>query len=498
MNAGGRLGIATVAAVTFVLSTAVYGSSLSSQPWTGDTAEYQTVPYILGIAHPTGFPAYTLAGWAWSHALAFGTVAWRMNALSALCTALTVAAVALLALALEAGVFAAAAAALTFAFGTVVWRGATLASSHALSGLFIVTALAASVAFARDGDRRKLFAACACVGLGMATHPEAIWVLPALLVAALWQRRVLQPRALAVSATLVLAPLLLYGYLPIRSAVVAAQHLDPTAAAPIFGVGSFDWDYNHPRMLNGFLDEVLGRGAGAGPAVVHAFGAAAISRAGPLWSGYAGAEFDLSVLLLAAVGCGALALRDRRALSVLVAGTAGGVLFASAYSRDVELYRYFLVSSAAIAALAAAATRFPLPRIAPAAVAGVVTFALILTAGLAWYDHRGPAASYRYLGAQATIDAVRADVPDGAIIVTNWYDAPTLGYGAFIEHALGNRTVVHAIPDTIAAELPALTRARRLFLFGWGTEIADDTLPPEWLHEKQTSLRGYRLVEVSP
>ena len=27
-----------------------------------DTGEMDTVPYILGIAHPTGFPAYVLLG----------------------------------------------------------------------------------------------------------------------------------------------------------------------------------------------------------------------------------------------------------------------------------------------------------------------------------------------------------------------------------------------------------------------------------------------------
>lgn len=236
----------------FFVGLAVYVPSLSSQPWTGDTAEYQTVPYILGIAHPTGFPAYTLAGWAWSHALAFGTVAWR------------------------------------------------------------------------------------------------------------------------------------------------------------------------------------------------------------------------------------------------------GVLFASAYRLDVELYRYFLVSSAVIAALAAAATRLPLPRIAPVHVADVVALVLVLTAVLTWYDHRSLAAAYRYTGAQATIDAIGHDVPDGAIIVANWYDVPTLAYGAFIEHALGTRTVVHALPDTIAAQLPSWRRVRRVFLFGWNGEIADATLPPQWLHDRPSSLRGYRLVEVNP
>src|SRR5471032_2852305 len=49
-----------------------------------DTGEFQTVPYIAGILHPPGFPAYTIAGWLFSHLFAVGNVAWRMNVMSAL------------------------------------------------------------------------------------------------------------------------------------------------------------------------------------------------------------------------------------------------------------------------------------------------------------------------------------------------------------------------------------------------------------------------------
>ena len=49
----------------------------------GDSAEMQWVPHTLGVLHATGYPLYTILGWAWSHAIPVGTVAYRMNALSA-------------------------------------------------------------------------------------------------------------------------------------------------------------------------------------------------------------------------------------------------------------------------------------------------------------------------------------------------------------------------------------------------------------------------------
>jgi hypothetical protein len=107
------------------------------------------------------------------------------ESLCGVCTALTASCVVLLAIALEADAFAALAAAFVFAFGKLVWAGATVASPQTLAGLFIVASLTGSVSFARCGNRRALFAACVCAGLGMATHPVALWVLPAIFVAAL-------------------------------------------------------------------------------------------------------------------------------------------------------------------------------------------------------------------------------------------------------------------------------------------------------------------------
>ncbi len=48
-----------------------------------DAGEFQFVPAIFGIPHGTGYPLYLLVGKAWSW-LPLGSVAWRMNLLSAL------------------------------------------------------------------------------------------------------------------------------------------------------------------------------------------------------------------------------------------------------------------------------------------------------------------------------------------------------------------------------------------------------------------------------
>ena len=47
-----------------------------------DAGELQFVPYVFGIPHYTGYPLYLLLGKLWSF-LPLGSVAWRMNLLSA-------------------------------------------------------------------------------------------------------------------------------------------------------------------------------------------------------------------------------------------------------------------------------------------------------------------------------------------------------------------------------------------------------------------------------
>jgi len=47
-----------------------------------DVGELQFVGYVLGTAHPTGYPLYTMLSWAFTHAVPLGTVAWRAGSAS--------------------------------------------------------------------------------------------------------------------------------------------------------------------------------------------------------------------------------------------------------------------------------------------------------------------------------------------------------------------------------------------------------------------------------
>ena len=72
------LGPLIVAAMSF----AVYLRTLLPGVAFGDWGEMQTVPHVLGVAHPTGYPTYILIAWL-AELLPIGSVAFRANLLSA-------------------------------------------------------------------------------------------------------------------------------------------------------------------------------------------------------------------------------------------------------------------------------------------------------------------------------------------------------------------------------------------------------------------------------
>src|SRR6476659_286344 len=105
---------------------ALYMATLLPGIGSGDTAEFQRVAPTLGVAHPTGYPLYTMLGWLWSRLPLGGTPAWRMNLFSAVAGALAVGVLYAAARALGQARAVAAAAALTLAASRTFWSQSTI------------------------------------------------------------------------------------------------------------------------------------------------------------------------------------------------------------------------------------------------------------------------------------------------------------------------------------------------------------------------------------
>src|ERR1700722_2437593 len=107
---------AVTAAVAFLVVIAIYLCTMMPGPAFMDTGEYQTVTYVLGCAHPTGYPLYTMVGKLFGTLVPLGNWAVRMNLMSALSTAASAAMLVLLAMRYRVSGAVAVAASLGFAF----------------------------------------------------------------------------------------------------------------------------------------------------------------------------------------------------------------------------------------------------------------------------------------------------------------------------------------------------------------------------------------------
>lgn len=179
----------------------------------GDTAEFQRVAPTLGLAHSTGYPLYTMLSWLWSHIVPFGSMAWRMNAFSALAAAGTVGLSFVALRQLKIGMIGALGAASLLAVSIAFWQQATHAEIYAFATCLQISLIVALLAW-RD-QRIPLWLVGAIVGMMLAHHRTSILLLPFAVMFVLVQRPRWRDVGLAIVA--VLLPLTLYVYVPLRA-----------------------------------------------------------------------------------------------------------------------------------------------------------------------------------------------------------------------------------------------------------------------------------------
>lgn len=229
----------------FVLSLGLYWRTLLPDVGTWDTAEFQAIGPVLGIAHPTGYPTYTLLAWLASVLFQpFGNEAYRADLLSALLVAGAAALAAVAVVRLTSRAWLGLLAGLLFAVTPIAWDVATRADAHALHAFLAALLLVLLVEWQLRRSGRWLIVAALIYGLSLGNHALTLLLAPGIAVFVLLvEPRILwrQPRlVLTCVATLVGATVLVYAYIPLRS----------STGPPL--------DYAEPRTWGQFWYLVLG------------------------------------------------------------------------------------------------------------------------------------------------------------------------------------------------------------------------------------------------
>jgi hypothetical protein len=424
----------------FAVPAGTYVACASVEPASWDTAELQGVPYILGITHPTGFPFYVLAGYAWSHLFAFGTIAWRMNVMSA--AAMGVAGLAGYGVALEFGasVAVALAATLVFAFSPNIWSHAVRAEAQDLAMACAAVAVYAFVRWLHGAGDRWFRAAFALCGLGMAAHPNALWILPALVAGAAVAPRRPSLRLSATALVLVIAALALYLYLPLRSQYVVGHGLDPTIGMTGAGGGIF-WNYNDPRTLHGLVRELTGSEFQTPGYFLASFNPVHVQDA--LWAFVEGLHLQFGTLSMLLIFGGFVAAwrRDWRAALVVTIASTAALLFSVIYPNESDVGRYRLLASWIAVPMLGALTPQARSSLAAALQSALVVF-LVTSAAFSIARQHNFFYHPPNEGGRWVISAIRPYLPPGSAVVTGWLDATSLAYGAYVDGSLPGRIVL--------------------------------------------------------
>jgi hypothetical protein len=444
-----------------------------------DTAEFQTIPPILGTAHPTGYPTYVILGWLASMALSpLGEAAFRMNLLSAILVGIAAAIMVDLVRMLTGSTILGVVAGLGLAMTPIVWSIGTHADPHALHLVFLAGLLWLLLRWETDRLEnpsradRWLIGAAIMTGLSAGNHSLTfLLAVPiGLYVLAVEPGILSRTRLVGLCIVAFAVPtILVYLELPIRGGAI------PSLEASLV--------YGRPDTLGGFVYVVTGeqfRGGlydpfGELPRKLADVADLGIRELGPL------AAFVVAGFVVMAVRFPAFALLTGTTMFITC-------FFNAAYiNADIERYYLgpVLIAWTWLAVLAAAivdgitgtqtrAARFqgpqdddtepqeppdavPRPRRAGSwpdpfrTAATVLASLLLLGPTIAAFPARaGIVDRTADQGARPWLDAVLAELPPDSVVVSWWSYSTPLWYAQQIE---GRRTDVFVADDRTRLDL---------------------------------------------
>ena len=222
--------------VLILASGSLYVATLAPTVTSEDSGELIAAAHHWGIAHPPGYPLWTILCGLFIRIVPFGNVAWQANLFSAVCS--SVSTILLCAMLLSCGVrrSAAMAAALVWAFSGTLWSQSVITEVYGLNALLCSLLIWAFVKWHHSQEKRWLLWASLFFGLGMSNHHTIAFVALALGVWALTLKPALLKdwKLIGLSLAAFVLGLMPYLYLPIRARANPPMNWGNPATASTF------------------------------------------------------------------------------------------------------------------------------------------------------------------------------------------------------------------------------------------------------------------------
>ncbi len=400
----------------FLAFLTLYTATLMPDVLPADSGEFQRVAATAEVAHPPGFPLYTMLGWLFTR-LPFGpTPAWRVNFFSAVTAAATVALVFRIARRMTDSAWAGLAAALTLGSATTFWATATKASIRPLTAFFTALCFYALTHHApRFTSDRSLTTFALALSLGLTHHPSLAFPGLAFIayLIAIDPDLVRQPRRWLKPIVAFALGLSVLIYLPLR--------------------GGSDL-----RTLSGFLNHVLARGFRGDMFALSLFDRLVLL---PTLLRF---QFNLPLLLAALAGALLLLWRDRKLALLLI----GSFLIHTAVTLTYDAPQTVEYLMPAYVPLALLVGEFAGGQSEACKWGKFAVVAMVLTAGIVnlfghWSSYRALSQSH---DARAYAEGLLREAPEDAAVLSNWHWFTPLRYVQQIEGVRPDVTVEYVYP----------------------------------------------------
>src|SRR5215471_2108722 len=157
-----------------IAALVVYILTLYPSVGPGDSAELTTAAYSLGVAHPPGYPLFTLLAKVFTW-IPIGVVAWRVNLLSAVCDSVAAVLLMLAVARWSRNVWAGFVSGGLLAFSPLIWRYAVVDEVFALNNLLIATLLYLGVRYFDKKEQTVANCAAFFCGLALSNHHTSVF-----------------------------------------------------------------------------------------------------------------------------------------------------------------------------------------------------------------------------------------------------------------------------------------------------------------------------------
>lgn len=435
------------------MALAIYVRTLLPGVSFGDLAEAQMVPAQLGVLHSTGYPLYTLLG-KLATLVPIGSVAYRMNLLSAVAACAAVGVLVLVLSRLGVRPLIALAAGLALAVTGPLWQEATYAEMKGLHLLLVALLVHRALVWRQERRDRDFLLGGLLSGMALSNHMLALASVPLVVLFALGtgrDRLRQRPILLFQAALLFLVGIAFYLFIPLR-----ALFGPPEVYGPLL-----TWD--------GFAGLVTGAAHrtqmhfGTGESVVSAW------RAIPDVFTQLAAGSHVAFVAAGLAGALVLCRRDPPIGALTLGLVVGNVYLYANYFGN--LHDYLLVTWLVVAlwaGVAANALVDMLGSLAGGRLKRAEVLVLLLPVVIAAGQWESRDQSRNHLG-ESFADRVFDALPQDAVLLTYWDALTTLSY----EHCIEGRrpdvafrsfdTTVRVVCDPATEALEDVARERPMF-----------------------------------